>query len=231
MFQLSSCIGLTAPQPWTAARYYQNAFGVEPVDTHDGLRLDLEDISLFVDPGARSTPLFELLTPDLDEAKRLLPRLGFEILAWNGLNRLNAVRDPFGLAWNIFEDPAAFAPQPLTPPTGSPAKPMIGAHLPDPAAAAQFFSRILDEPIEHYFDSSHVLQSGSMRLRLIKGNWRHLLFLSNHAHPDQLRAADFKEINENLWLDPLGVHWFLDPIPPSDKVAFYSSSPRTVDPG
>ena len=52
-----------------------------------------------------SGPVLELFVDDLEEAREYLVRHGCEVVRWRGKGQDCYVRDPFGVVYNVWEQP------------------------------------------------------------------------------------------------------------------------------
>ena len=108
-YKFSRCICITHPDQEKMVEFFQDVFGVDakPSD-HNSMELNGDPIRLFVDKDNAPATYFEFLVPDLEEAKADLLSRGCTIVTWGGVGKANYVRDPFGITFNLYEDPSAF---------------------------------------------------------------------------------------------------------------------------
>jgi catechol 2,3-dioxygenase-like lactoylglutathione lyase family enzyme len=108
-YKLSQCICITHPDQEKMVRFYQDVFGMDTRPSgHGSIEMIGGPIRLFFDRDSLPSTYFEFLVPDLEEARQDLISRGCEILTWGGVGKANYVRDPFGITFNIYEDPSAF---------------------------------------------------------------------------------------------------------------------------
>ncbi len=108
-YKFSNCICLQVPQTKEAREFYENVMGL-PVSGEEGetVELEAEQNRLFLDQGEPLGPILEFLVPDLEAAREELLRKGCEVIQWEGKGGCCYLRDPFGFAFNLFEEPDAF---------------------------------------------------------------------------------------------------------------------------
>ncbi len=210
MFQVSSCVGLLAREPMGAVQFYERAFGMRWVGSEHGIELSAGPLRLFVDPGEPRPLVLELLTPDLEVARRRVAAFGFERLLWEGVGRTNLVRDPFGLLWNVFEDPHAFGPPDLEPPEVGVAKACVGGLVPDPGHVASFYARVLESAPNRLTDNSWAVDSGGMRARFRYSERVSPAIWLTEAPADGLRREGVAESDPGVFVDPFGVAWCVE---------------------
>jgi len=75
----------------------------------DGVEFDVGSMRFFLNSGD-DTPTFamEFIVPDLEVAKQKLVETGCEVVKWEGKGKDCYIRDPYGLLFNLWEDPRAF---------------------------------------------------------------------------------------------------------------------------
>jgi len=97
------------PQSDELVKFYRDKIGLEIVDSDvEQVEFDTAPVRLFVDNGPGPNLIFELLVPNLEEAREDLLAKGCEVVRWEGKGKTCYVRDPFGFMFNVWEDPAAF---------------------------------------------------------------------------------------------------------------------------
>jgi catechol 2,3-dioxygenase-like lactoylglutathione lyase family enzyme len=108
-FKLSNCVAIHTPQQEQAVEFYTNVLGL-PNKGKAGSTIEFSDgrIRLFVDQDPNIEAVFELLVPDLEQARDELIAQGCEVIRWNGRGQDCYIRDPFGTMFNLWEDPTAF---------------------------------------------------------------------------------------------------------------------------
>ncbi len=109
-YKFSRCIAFHTPDRDRAAAFYTTVLQLPQVASgNDQLELKAGDNRLFLDHGDSPQPVFEFIVPDLDTARNELEQHGCTIVRWEGKGGANYIRDPFGLIFNLWEDPAEFA--------------------------------------------------------------------------------------------------------------------------
>ena len=166
-FRLSRCVGICAEKPQQASKWYSVKLGLRGSADAGAVQLDGGILQFFIDPGKRSSPVLELLAEDLDHARAEARVMGFREAAWNGLDKLNLLIDPFGVKWNVFQwigDLDDYEDNL----DGCLVSPKVGILCEDPEASAQFYANMLGEPATHS-PEAWIIDSGPVRLRLEKG--------------------------------------------------------------
>lgn len=108
-FKFSRCFAMEHPQHEEVINFYRNVIGLEFAEGGaEQVEFDTAPVRLFVDRGPQQALIFELLVPNLDEARRELEANGCEVVRWEGKGKTCYVRDPFGFMFNVWEDPSAF---------------------------------------------------------------------------------------------------------------------------
>ncbi len=108
-YKYSTNIALEAPDAEAAVGFYRDVLGL-PIKGVEGDSTAFEagPITLYVDPGDRKGPVMEFLVPDIEEAKRELVGAGCRVVRWEGLGRPCYLSDPYGLTFNVYQQPEAF---------------------------------------------------------------------------------------------------------------------------
>ncbi len=178
----------------------------------DGAELMAGPLRIFLDKGPRSSPVFELLTPSLDDAQGKLKFYGFEVVAWNGVSRANIVRDPFGLVFNIFEfDEEDVIELDLA--DHMVYRPTIGAVTPSPKPLAEFYSMVLQQPANRLTDGSYLLSGGDVSMRIRPGEVdAQVLWLAHDAPVEHFLDAGCRPLEDDLSVitDPYGLSWAVE---------------------
>jgi predicted enzyme related to lactoylglutathione lyase len=108
-YKLSRCIALKTSQWPEAVRFYEETLGLKVVDRYqNGAELSAEQSRFFVDGGPGSGIILEFIVPDLEIARHELELAGCKVIRWEGKKQDCFIRDPFGLIFNLWEDPEAF---------------------------------------------------------------------------------------------------------------------------
>jgi catechol 2,3-dioxygenase-like lactoylglutathione lyase family enzyme len=211
-FRVSPCVGLSTPDLDSASRFYCDAMGMELESFEDGAELLAGPLRIFLDPGPRSSAVFELLAPDLDGAQGKLKFYGFEVVAWNGVGRANIVRDPFGLVFNIFEFDEADTVE-LDLGEHRVYRPMIGAVTPSPKPLAEFYSMVLQQPANRLTDGSYLLGGSEVSMRIRPGEVdAQVLWLSHDAPVEHYLDAGCRPLEDDnsVITDPYGLSWAVE---------------------
>lgn len=217
-FLLSRCVGLVTPDPGAAVAYYQSQFEMVSISTEISVELVAGPLRLFIDPGHARALVFELITEDLVEARHYLHQFGFEELVWRGAGQSCLVRDPFGLVVNIHQDRSAFLPTELEPPEPGHFKGCIGAQVPDPKQAGDFYANVLESCASRLPDASRIVDSGPLRLRFRAGTpVRPMLWLKSDAPVTELVASGCQQAESDILLDPFGLAWCVEAVSPAVK--------------
>jgi catechol 2,3-dioxygenase-like lactoylglutathione lyase family enzyme len=109
-YKLSQCVAIHTPEQQKAVSFYTDILGL-PNKGKAGSTIEFSDgnIRIFVDQDSNSEAVFELIVPDLEKAKAELLAHGCEVVRWNGKGQDCYIRDPFGVLFNLWEDPAPFS--------------------------------------------------------------------------------------------------------------------------
>ena len=108
-YKFSRCIAFHTPQRENAVRFYTEVLGLPQVE-YDNAQIELKAGAnrLFLDHGDAPQPVFEFIVPDLAAARDELEQHGCTVVRWEGKGGANYIRDPFGLMFNLWEDPSEF---------------------------------------------------------------------------------------------------------------------------
>jgi hypothetical protein len=156
--------------------------------------------------------VFELLAPDLEDARGKLKFYGFDVVAWNGTGRANIVRDPFGLVFNVFEFDdedsidLGLGEHRLY-------RAMIGAVTPSPKPLAEFYSMVLQQPANKLTDGSYLLAGGDVAMRVRRGEVdAQVLWLAHDAPVQRLLDAGCTPLEDDCSVvtDPFGLSWAVE---------------------
>lgn len=213
--EVSPCIGLTAPDPGEASRYYQDVFRMKLVGIRDGVELLANGLRFFIDPGPVRPPVLELMTDELTVCRGILKSVGFEEIVWKGPGKANIFVDPFGFRWNLYEqdDFESDPPENATP--DCPVLNKIGLQTPYPIKAADFYANLLGQAHSSSHDSWFV-DARFLRLRL-----EDLLPPGPAFFVDP--GFDLSAVDEDTppaaetAVDPYGIRWRPGPVSISDS--------------
>ncbi|MBD3403167.1 hypothetical protein GF420_09755 [candidate division GN15 bacterium] len=108
-FKFSRCIALHTPESRQAVDFYTGVLNL-PVAEHAESSTELKAGAnrLFVEYGKAPQVVHEFIVPDLEAARSELEAAGCTVERWEGKGGCNYVRDPFGLVFNLWEDPEEF---------------------------------------------------------------------------------------------------------------------------
>lgn len=108
-YKFSRCIAFHTPEREQAVEFYENILGLRRTDDDlDQIEFAAGENRLFIDHGAAAQPVFEFIVPDLNAARAELESHGCSVVRWEGKGGANYIRDPFGLLFNLWEDPSEF---------------------------------------------------------------------------------------------------------------------------
>lgn len=221
-FALSHCVGLTTLHPDEAVKFYAELLGMEPAPSIEGLKLQAGKLAFFLDPGQRQPAILEIITDNLHTARPLLRSFGFEEQTWHGPGKLNLVTDPFGIAWNIFEDTSDEEWPAL--PTSNPIVPAkIALHLHETAKAAQFYADVFQESATET-PSGWTIDSNQVRL-LIEPGLPHgpAFYIDLQAAPNPDQIKEFFQ-SKSTQVDQFGTAWKLIARPSPEKAVVESKT-------
>lgn len=211
-FRLSRCVGVTAEKPQQASKWYSSKLGMRIVPGESGVQLDAGILQFYIDPGKRSSPVLELLSDDLDRARAEARTLGFREAAWNGLDKLNLLIDPFGVKWNVFQwvgDLDDYEENIAS----CRVSPKIGVLCADPELSARFYANMLGEAATQAPDA-WIIDSGPVRMRLELGlPLGPVFYLSNGTPLTTIGGSD----GAMTVTDANGVTWKAQATAQSDK--------------
>ncbi|HRD32308.1 MAG: VOC family protein [Armatimonadota bacterium] len=215
MLRLSRCMGLAVPEPTRAARFYQDTLDVTSLRTETSVLLALDDLRLYLDPGPQGRLMFEMITDDMEAARKRVLALGMEVLSWGGAGHTNLVRDPHGLIWNIhWGEPHV---ESLTPPNRSLATSWMGISHEEPYAAAQYYAQLFQVPMHELVDGTFALSSAGARFRVRRGANTPTIWLSNEADIEALMNSGFQPGRGSTLVDPFGITWAPSPLAPCES--------------
>ncbi len=105
-FKFSRNTAIPANDPEAALAFYQGVLGMPVKEFPEGKQIQGGAIDIFIDIQDMPAPLvLELNVEDLEAARAHLVQHGCEVLRWEGLGKPCLVRDPFGLVYNVWQDP------------------------------------------------------------------------------------------------------------------------------
>ena len=209
--ELSPCVGLVTPDPGAAAAFLCDFLEMEMAGAEAGIELAAGPLRFFLDPGQPRPLVFELATDDHQQARHMIKGFGFEELVWRGPGQSCLARDPFGLVFNIHQDQPGLEPIELDDLEPTLVKPCVGARLPDPRQAAEFYSQALDSPASRLPDGSYIVDSGPVRLRFKFGvGTTPMVWLRSDAPVKRLLMNGCRRVDGGAVADPYGIHWCVE---------------------
>ena len=108
-YQFSKCICIETPDQPAMVSFYRDVMGLPVAHEHpDSAEILAGPTRLFLDKRSNLNIIFEFLVPDLEAARSELLARGCEIVRWEGKGGCCYLRDPFGLLFNLYEEPRAF---------------------------------------------------------------------------------------------------------------------------
>jgi catechol 2,3-dioxygenase-like lactoylglutathione lyase family enzyme len=89
--------------------FYRDIMGLQIAHEHpESAEIIAGPVRLFLDQRPNTNVIFEFLVPDLETAKKELVEHGCEVVRWEGKGGCCYLRDPFGMLFNLYEEPRAF---------------------------------------------------------------------------------------------------------------------------
>lgn len=113
-YRMSPNVAVRTGDAVAAVEFYSRVLGF-PIRAHadDVADLEADPLTLFViDDPEITGPVLELFVDDLEAARDELVANGCTVVRWLGKGRDCYIRDPFGVTFNLWEDP--FPPQSRT---------------------------------------------------------------------------------------------------------------------
>ena len=108
-YKSSNCVCYQVTDRNKAVAFYRDVFGYKLVEeTEQNTELAAPPIRLFIDQGPPLGPIMELVVDDLETARVELLAHGCTEVRWDGRGKPCYLRDPFGICFNVWEDPSAF---------------------------------------------------------------------------------------------------------------------------
>lgn len=109
-YKLSRCINLRHPARDKIVAFYGRVFGFNMAGkVGSAVELETAPIRFFLDQAEPQELVLELLVPDLDKARAELTDAGCRVICWEGKGKDCYIQDPFGITFNLWEDPEAFS--------------------------------------------------------------------------------------------------------------------------
>ena len=89
-----------------AVEFYHSVLGMPVKEYPEGPQIQAGAVDIFIDNTEFPAPIvLELAVTDLEAARAHLTQNGCEVLRWEGLGKACIVRDPYGLVFNVWQDP------------------------------------------------------------------------------------------------------------------------------
>lgn len=108
-YKPSNCVAYQVTDRNQAVAFYRDVFGYKLVEeSGQNIELDASPIRLFIDQGPPLGPIMEIVVDDLETARVELLAHGCTEVRWDGRGKPCYLRDPFGICFNVWEDPTAF---------------------------------------------------------------------------------------------------------------------------
>lgn len=206
-FRVSPCIGIESKKWEAVARYYQSHFGLATHGYQNGVEVNCGTIRFFIDSAPRNRVVLEMLSPNLDEARARCRLLGFIELLWRPETRSHLVEDPFGVVWNIFEEPKAFTVPDFWLMQENLIRPTIGIQTSSLSAAREFYGQLFEAAAHPLMDGSLLLETEPIRLRIEAGQRTCVgLWLNPEAVIANMEMKPDRRA-PGRWLDPWGLMW------------------------
>ena len=108
-YKYSRCVNFQVPDRDKAVRLYHDLMGLNIVSTDERfVELDASPIRMFVEQGPFLAPIMEIIVNSLEAARDELVKHGCTVVRWEGAGKPCYLRDPFGVHFNLWEDPKEF---------------------------------------------------------------------------------------------------------------------------
>jgi catechol 2,3-dioxygenase-like lactoylglutathione lyase family enzyme len=108
-YKLSGNLLVKHPRWEEAAEFYEHVLGLQVHERAEEARgFTSNALYLYFTGGEEQTFVHEFIVPDVEEARRELEARGCQVVVWRGRGGDCYMRDPFGLVFNLWEDPDAF---------------------------------------------------------------------------------------------------------------------------
>lgn len=105
-FRFSDQTAVAVSDRNAALDFYTKTLGLPVRDSEWGPLIEAGPMRLFVDETeAVQGQLMELVTDDLDAARAHLKAAGCREITWGGLGEANLFEDPFGVKFNLWQEP------------------------------------------------------------------------------------------------------------------------------
>ncbi len=107
-FRFSRCIAIQTPHHDQAVDFYHRVLGFPVIDVQPGCtELNGDPYRIFIQKGEPKGPILEFQVDDLIAARKTLESHGCTVIRWEGKGKDCYMRDPYGLVFNLWEEPAA----------------------------------------------------------------------------------------------------------------------------
>jgi len=108
-YKISRCVCFQTMDLEAASKHFQRELGLKEVSrSKDSVELEGEEIRFFIDKGPEMGPILEAIVPELEGAKADLMDQGWSVVLWEGRGKRCYMRNPYGMLFNLWEDPEAF---------------------------------------------------------------------------------------------------------------------------
>jgi catechol 2,3-dioxygenase-like lactoylglutathione lyase family enzyme len=104
-YRMSPNVAVRGSDVAAAVEFYSGVLGF-PVRGTEPMDVDADPLTLFlIGDDDMQGPVLELFVDDLDAARAELVAKGCEVIRWRGRGQDCYLRDPFGVTFNLWEDP------------------------------------------------------------------------------------------------------------------------------
>jgi predicted enzyme related to lactoylglutathione lyase len=108
-FKFSGNLLINTPAAGDAARFYRDVLGLEVYEeAEEATGFLSNDHYLYFAKKDGPSFVYEFNVPDVEEARRELEATGCQVVVWEGKGGDCYMRDPFGMVFNLWEDPDSF---------------------------------------------------------------------------------------------------------------------------
>jgi catechol 2,3-dioxygenase-like lactoylglutathione lyase family enzyme len=106
-FKVSEQTAVQVTDPQAAAAFYGGVLGL-PIRDQQGIQaVDAGPLTLYIDPADLTDGIIlELITEDVEAARTYLTERGCRVLRWEGAGKVCLIEDPFGIRFNLWQEPA-----------------------------------------------------------------------------------------------------------------------------
>jgi catechol 2,3-dioxygenase-like lactoylglutathione lyase family enzyme len=105
-YKFSRCFCIQTPNVEEAIEFYRTTMGLKLVRRDsEVIELAAGEFRFFLDQGTPLGTIMEYIVPNLEAAKEELLGAGCKVVSWGGKGKPCYMRDPFGMVFNLFEEP------------------------------------------------------------------------------------------------------------------------------